>query len=80
MTKEEMLIELQIEVEDHMAEIERTYAEWGLHFDRLTLIARATTNDNMIILLTTEDAAGLEKACALAITQQEIDHQKRKRA
>ena len=67
MTKDEMLLEVQLEVEAHLAKIEKIYKRWNLHFDRLTLIARATENDNKIIVLTTEDRAGLEKACALAI-------------
>lgn len=71
MTKDEMLLEVQLEVEAHLAEIEKIYTRWNLHFDRLTLIARATDNDNMMLMLTTEDHAGLEKACALAIAQQE---------
>lgn len=72
MTKEEMLLEVQLEVEAHLAKIEKLYERWNLHFDRLTLIARATENDNKIIVLTTEDDAGLEKACALAIVHQRM--------
>lgn len=70
MTKDEMLIEMQLEVEQHLGEIEKIFQRWNLRFDRLTLLARATTNDNMVLLLTTEDYAGLEKACSLAIRQQ----------
>lgn len=70
MTKDEMLIEMQSEVEQHLGAIEETFRRWGLNFDRLTLIARLTTNDNMINLLTTEDYAGLERACNLAMRLQ----------
>lgn len=70
MTKAEMMLEMQLEVEGHLGEIERTFQRWGLKFDRLTLIARLTTNDDMIIMLTTEDYAGLVKACSLAMLQQ----------
>lgn len=73
MTKDEMLLEVQLEVEAHLAKIEKIYKRWNLHFDRLTLIARATENDNMMIVLTTEDLAGLEKACVLAIKQQVVN-------
>lgn len=70
MTKDEMLLEVQLEVEAQLGKIERIYKRWNLHFDRLTLIARVTENDNKMIVLTNEDHAGLEKACALAIAQQ----------
>lgn len=70
MTKDEMLLEVQLEVEEHLAEIEKIYKRWNLHFDRLTLIARTIENENMIITMTNEDYAGLEKACALAISHQ----------
>lgn len=45
------------------------HRRWGLAFDRLTLIARSATNDNLIVVLTTEDLPGLRKACDLAISQ-----------
>jgi len=70
MTKDEMLIEMQLEVEQHLSAIEKIFQRWGLRFDRLTLIVRALMNDNMVRPLTTEDYAGLEKACSLAIRQQ----------
>lgn len=75
MTKDEMLREVQLEVEEHLTEIKEIYKRWNLHFDRLTLIARATDNDNLIIMMTTEDHAGLEKACALAIIAQQEKRQ-----
>ena len=70
MAESEMLLEVQLEVEAHLAKIEKIYKRWNLHFDRLTLIARDTRNEEMIIMLTSEDHAGLEEACALAIAQQ----------
>jgi len=79
MTKDEMLLEMQLEIEQHLGEIEQIYQRWNLHFDKFTLIARSTGNDNMLILLTTEDPAGLEKACALAIAQEAANHPKEPR-
>lgn len=35
---------------------------WGLPLPKLTLIARDPNNDNMIIVTTNEDQAGLERA------------------
>lgn len=72
MSKAEMLLEMQIEIEGHLSEIESVFQRWGLTFDRITLIARQSTNDDMHILFTTEEHEGLEKACNLVITKHKL--------
>lgn len=72
MTKDEMLLEMQLEAEQHLMEIEQVFKRWNLHMDRLTLIARATNNDDMVVVLTNESRTDLPRACRLA-----IDHQLR---
>lgn len=70
MTKDEMLLEMQLEAEPYLMKIEQVFKRWNLHMDRLTLIARATNNDDMIVVLTNESRAGLPEACRLAIKNQ----------
>lgn len=70
MTKEQMLAEMQQEIAIQLVEIEEALRRWNLHMDGLTLIARASSNEDMIVVLTNEDAPGLRRACALAIENQ----------
>lgn len=71
MTKDEMLAEMQQEIAIQLAEIEDTLRRWNLPMDGVTLIARASSNEDMIVVLTNEDAPGLRRACALALVNQE---------
>jgi len=77
MTKEEMLLEMQLEAEVYLMKIEEVFRRYGLHLDGMTMIARATTNDDMIVVLTNEDVGGLEIACALALAQHKVKQQQR---
>lgn len=70
MNKDEMLLEMQLEAEQHLMKIEQVFKRWNLHMDRLTLIARATNNDDMVVVLTNESRTDLPKACSLAINHQ----------
>lgn len=69
--KKQMLTEMQQEIAIQLVEIEDTLRRWNLHMDGLTLIARASSNEDMIVVLTNEDAPGLKRACELALVNQE---------
>lgn len=66
--------EMQLEVEEHLLKIEQVFRQWSLPLSLTTLIARDPDNDNMIVVLTNEDADGLKKAASLATKQPPVDY------
>ena len=66
--------EMQLEVEEHLLKIEQVFRQWSLPLSLTTLIARDPDNDNMIVVLTNEDAEGLKKATKLATKQPPVDY------
>lgn len=73
-TKQELMLDMQLDIEEHLGFIEQVFQCYGLPMSGVTLIARDPADDNMIVVLTNEDLLGLEKACALAIKQQVVNH------
>ena len=74
-TKDELMLDMHLDIEAHLSAIEMTLARYGLvTVTKLTMIARDPKNDNLIVVLTTEDLPGLEEACKLAIKQQVVNH------
>lgn len=67
---------MQEEVAIQLVEVEDTLRRYNLHMDGLTLIARSSSNEDMIVVLTNEDESGLQQACQLALLNQ--SRQKRK--
>lgn len=66
MTREDKLIALKNDVASKLDEIEALARSWNLPLSKLTLIARDPANDKMFIVITNEDAAGLEHAFGLS--------------
>lgn len=66
--------EMQLELEAHLSQIQEVFKRWELPLTNVTLIARDSGNDRMIIVLGNETQSGLEKACLLATMQAEIKY------
>lgn len=66
--KTQLMNEMRVEVGCLLVEIEDVFASYGLPLTGITLVARDPSNDNMIIVLTNEDAEGRKRALELGIT------------
>lgn len=69
--KQELMIQMQLDIEYHLREIEMIITSYGLPPMTITLIARDPGNDNMNFLLTRETKLGLVRATELALIQQD---------
>lgn len=77
MNKIALMAEMQEEIAVQLVEIEETLQRWNLRsIDGITLIARSRSNDEMIVVITNEDAPGLQRACQLALLNQSRHMQK----
>jgi hypothetical protein len=74
MSVSDVMLSLQLEIEQHLGEIERTIARYGLPLSSITLIARDPNNDRKIIVLNNDGLAGLEKSCRLAPLQSQVEY------
>ena len=65
--KTQLMSELRLDLGALLVEIEDVFKAYGLPITGITLVARDPANDNMIVVLTNEDGAGLEYAVNLVL-------------
>lgn len=65
-TQEVLRKELTAAIAEHCEAIKDLCNMYGLPMDKVTVIARDTSNDEMYNVTTDEDEEGLRKACQLA--------------
>ena len=67
---------MRLEIAGKLLKMDDRFRELGISMSNLTLIARDPANDNMFVCVTNETDEGLQKATALALTQNCIEQAK----
>jgi hypothetical protein len=62
-----LMRELKREIADKCVEIEDISRDYGLPLSKITVMARDPSNENMYLVVTNEDDAGLKYACDIAL-------------